>query len=88
MNGLSSGEDVGALKPDPEVYRTALERLGLPAAKCLAFEDTHNGVASATGAGVPVVVTPSRYSAGQDFSAATMVLDDLTQFFLPPREDS
>lgn len=82
------GEDVSALKPDPEVYRTALDWLGLPAAQCLAFEDTHNGVAAAIGAGVPVVVTPSRYSAGQDFSAATMVLDDLTQLNLLPRRSS
>jgi HAD superfamily hydrolase (TIGR01509 family) len=88
FDAVVCGEDVGALKPDPEVYRTALERLGLPAAQCLAFEDTHNGVAAAIGAGIPVVVTPSMYSAGQDFSSATMVLDDLTQFSLPPREDS
>ena len=87
FDAVVCGEDVGALKPDPEVYRTALERLGLPAVQCLAFEDTYNGVAAAIGAGIPVVVTPSMYSAGQDFSSATMVLDDMTQFSLPPRED-
>jgi HAD superfamily hydrolase (TIGR01509 family) len=76
------GEDVTALKPDPEVYRTALQRLALPPGRCLAFEDTRNGVESAVGAGLPVVVTPSLYSTGQDFSAAAMVLDDLTQFEL------
>ena len=76
------GEDVTALKPDPEVYRTALQRLGLPAGRCLAFEDTRNGVESAVGAGLRVVVTPSLYSTGQDFSAATAVLEDLTRFEL------
>ena len=76
------GEDVTALKPDPEVYRTALQRLALPPGRCLAFEDTRNGVESAVGAGLRVVVTPSLYSTGQDFSAATAVLDDLTQFEL------
>jgi HAD superfamily hydrolase (TIGR01509 family) len=76
------GEDVTALKPDPEVYRTALQRLALPPERCLAFEDTRNGVESAVGAGLRVVVTPSLYSTGQDFSAAAMVLDDLTQFEL------
>jgi hypothetical protein len=39
-------------------------------------------VESAVGAGLRVVVTPSLYSTGQDFSAAAMVLDDLTQFEL------
>jgi HAD superfamily hydrolase (TIGR01509 family) len=77
------GEDVTALKPDPEVYRTALQRLALPAGRCLAFEDTRNGVESAVGAGLSVVATPSLYSTGQDFSAAAMVLDDLSHFHLP-----
>ena len=77
------GEDVTALKPDPEVYRTALQRLALPPGRCLAFEDTRNGVESAVGAGLRVVVTPSLYSTGQDFSAATAVLDDLSHFHLP-----
>ena len=77
------GEDVTTLKPDPEVYRTALQRLALSAGRCLAFEDTRNGVESAVGAGLQVVVTPSMYSGGQDFSAATMVLDNLSQFHLP-----
>jgi len=77
------GEDVTALKPDPEVYRIALQRLALPAGRCLAFEDTRNGVESAVGAGLRVVVTPSLYSTGQDFSAATAVLDDLSHFHLP-----
>ena len=83
FDAVVCGEDVTALKPDPEVYRIALDRLSLPAGRCLAFEDTRNGVESAVGAGLQVVVTPSMYSGGQDFSAATMVLDNLSQFHLP-----
>ena len=74
------GEDVTTLKPDPEVYRTTLNRLGLPADRCVAFEDTRNGVESAIGAGIRVVATPSLYSTGQDFSAADLVLEDLTHY--------
>jgi len=84
FDAVVCGEDVTALKPDPEVYRTALQRLGLPAERCLAFEDTRNGVESAIGAGLRVVVTPSLYSAGQDFSTATTVLEDLSHFRLSP----
>ena len=83
FDAVVCGEDVTALKPDPEVYRIALQRLSLPAGRCLAFEDTRNGVESAVGAGLRVIVTPSMYSGGQDFSAATMVLDDLSHFHLP-----
>jgi len=82
FDAVVCGEDVTALKPDPEAYRTALQWLGLPAGRCLAFEDTRNGVESAVGAGLQVVVTPSLYSTGQDFSTANAVLDDLTQFEL------
>lgn len=81
------GEDVAALKPDPEVYRQALDRLGLPAGRCLAFEDTRNGVQSAVGAGLKVIATPSRYALDQDFSAASVVIGDLTEFRLPPAAD-
>jgi HAD superfamily hydrolase (TIGR01509 family) len=78
------GEDVAALKPDPEVYLRALGLLGLPAGRCLAFEDTRNGVQSAAGAGLTVIATPSRYAADQDFSGASLVVEDLTRFQLHP----
>ncbi len=83
FDAVVCGEDVTALKPDPEVYQTALSRLGLPASRCLAFEDTWNGVESAIGAGLAVVATPSLYSADQDLSRATVVLESLAQFELP-----
>lgn len=82
FDAVVCGEDVAALKPDPEVYRSTLDRLGLHANRCVAFEDTQNGVESALGAGIPVVAIPSFYSAGQDFSAATVVLEDLTGYRL------
>ncbi len=51
-------DDVRAGKPDPEPYRTAAARLGADPARCLALEDSHNGIMSAHGAGVPVVMVP------------------------------
>jgi HAD superfamily hydrolase (TIGR01509 family) len=52
------GDDVAATKPDPTPYRTAAELLGVPAAACVAVEDSPVGVASARAAGVPVVAVP------------------------------
>lgn len=55
------GEDVRAKKPDPEVFRLALQALGLPPLAALAIEDSPGGVAAARGAHVPVLVTRSLY---------------------------
>ncbi len=47
------GNEVKALKPDPEPYRLAMDRLG--ATRAIAFEDSAAGIASARAAGCQVV---------------------------------
>ncbi len=71
------GEDVSRKKPDPEAYVVALERLGLAPEAGVALEDTRNGVLAARAAGLDVIVTPSLYSEGEDFSGASLVAPDL-----------
>lgn len=53
LGAVVYGNEVKALKPDPEPYRTALERLG--ASSGIAFEDSAAGIASARAAGCQVV---------------------------------
>ena len=64
-------------KPHPQVYLQMLSALGLPARECLAFEDSANGLAAATAAGLRTVITPTTYTAHHDFSAALRVVPDL-----------
>lgn len=53
-------DDVDAGKPDPEPYRRACARLGLPPASVVAVEDSRSGALSARAAGLYVVgYTPS-----------------------------
>jgi beta-phosphoglucomutase len=52
---IVSADDVARSKPDPESYVLATQRLGLPAGRCVAVEDTDKGVRSARGAGLRVV---------------------------------
>ena len=52
-------EDVTHPKPDPEIYLTGVERLGIPAAECMAVEDSAPGIQSALGAGLRVLAVPS-----------------------------
>lgn len=54
-----SSEQVGAGKPDPAVYLTAAERIGVPAARCVAIEDSTNGLRAALAAGTTVVAAPN-----------------------------
>lgn len=82
---VAAAEQAPVKKPDPSVYLWVLERLGLPAADCLALEDTRNGVLAASAADVPVLVTQSYYSEGEDFSGALAVLSDLGEPDYPYR---
>lgn len=52
---LLSNQDVRHAKPDPEIYLTAAERLGMKPAECLVVEDNPNGIKAAKGAGCPVL---------------------------------
>ncbi len=64
-------------KPHPMVYQQTLAQLGLPAAACLAFEDSANGLQSALAAGLATVITPARFTARHDFAGALRVLPSL-----------
>jgi beta-phosphoglucomutase-like phosphatase (HAD superfamily) len=62
-----------------------LEGLRLPAADRLVIEDTRNGVLAVLAAGIPVLVTHSYYSEGEDFTGALAVLSDLGEPDCPYR---
>ncbi len=74
---IAAGDDVPLKKPAPDIYLLALERLGCAAPEALAFEDSAIGVQSARAAGIPVLVTPSGYTAGEAFDGAAAVISDL-----------
>jgi len=71
MIGFSiSREDVATPKPDPEPYRLAARRLGLPPSSMLAVEDSETGARSAIGAGLSVI----RYQPAREQEAAAEIL--------------
>jgi putative hydrolase of the HAD superfamily len=71
---LATGDEVDAHKPDPAVYRLALDRLGLPAAAAVAFEDTAHGVAAAQAAGLPCVAVPNPHGDHARFTTADLLV--------------
>ena len=64
-------------KPDPMVYQQTLARLAVPAAACLAFEDSANGLMAARTAKLATIVTPNDFTAHHDFTGALRALPDL-----------
>ncbi|MHA6262602.1 HAD family hydrolase [Arenibacterium sp. CAU 1754] len=82
---IAAGDEVSHKKPAPDVFLLALERLGLRGPETLAFEDSANGLRSAKGANMPVVVTPSAYTRHEDFTEADWVVPSLALRDLPDR---
>lgn len=55
---VCGGDEVRRGKPDPELYRLALSRLGVEARHTMAFEDSGPGVQAALAAGLATVAVP------------------------------
>lgn len=80
---VACGDVVPEKKPAPDIYRLALASLRLASEACIAFEDSLNGLRAAKAAGLVTVVTPSRWTAEEDFGAADLVLPTLEGLELP-----
>ena len=71
-----SGDDVTAIKPAPDIYLRALERLGIAADEAIAIEDTATSMAAPLAAHIPTVIVPGVIAQLQDFGQ-TPVLQSL-----------
>lgn len=67
----------GVGKPAPDVYLRACADLGADPTRCVALEDSTNGIAAAKAAGLRVVGVPGRVTAHLDFGAADRVVASL-----------
>lgn len=80
FRAIISAEDVVNGKPHPEVFEKAADRLGLPRARCVVFEDALVGIAAAHAAGMRVVAVTTTHPAAELAAADLVVrrLDELT----------
>jgi len=74
---IACGDQVRAKKPAPDIYRLALDTLGLPPEQALAVEDSAHGLRAATAAGLWTLVTPTFWTQDGDFRGAGLVLPSL-----------
>jgi len=75
-----STERVRRGKPAPDVYLAVADRLNVDPTRCVAIEDSSNGVRSAAAAGMRVIAVPTRrYPLDDQANALTAVIvDDIT----------
>jgi len=71
-------------KPSPAIYRHALEVLQTPPGHCIAIEDTHNGNMAALAAGLTTIITTHMFTVDDDFSGASLVVNQLGEPGDPP----
>ena len=76
---MCTSDDVKHLKPDPELYLSALRGLELTADEAFALEDLPLGIRSAKGAGLYCVAVPNKLTRQLVLSQADFQLDSLTE---------
>jgi HAD superfamily hydrolase (TIGR01509 family) len=74
---IGAGDQVSRKKPAPDIYEHVLRELQASPDECVAIEDSSHGLAAAKAAGLYTIVTPSDWTAAEDFSAADMLLPSL-----------
>ncbi len=67
---ITTGEEVIAPKPDPEIYTLTCQKLGVNPEECLVIEDSLAGVQSASESGCVVVGIISDYAAAEALKSA------------------
>ena len=77
FDSVVCGDQVARVKPDPELYRAALDTLGVPAARCFALEDSPKGVAAAKAACLYCVAVPNPVTRTLDLGACDRRLESL-----------
>lgn len=75
---VGCGDIVPLKKPAPDIYNWVLNEIKLPAADCIALEDSYNGLRSSLAAGIQTYITTNHYTRNQDFTGAAAVFEDLS----------
>lgn len=79
FDAISTGDEVANIKPAPDVYLLAAQKLGIPPARCIAIEDSPTGIEAARAAGMRCIAVPNRYTAHLVFDMADLAVSELTE---------
>jgi putative hydrolase of the HAD superfamily len=79
---LACRGDAPSPKPEPDLYRLAVNQLGVRPAEAVAFEDSQTGTLAAHRAGLKVVAVPGPCTGHHDFALAHLKLRSLAELRL------
>jgi len=82
LQAVCTRDDVTRVKPAPDLFLLAAERLGVAPADCLVFEDSPNGIRAAHAAGMRVVAVPNPLTRGLDLPDPHLVVESLEHLAL------
>ncbi|MFO0959368.1 MAG: HAD family phosphatase [Isosphaeraceae bacterium] len=74
---ILTAEDIERSKPDPEIYRKAVERFGIEPAGMLVLEDSPAGISAAKAAGAFAVAIPHEHSPAEGLVHADRIVPRL-----------
>lgn len=80
FDAIIGGDMISRSKPEPDIFLTAAERLGVRAENCCVIEDSYNGIRAAYRAGMIPVMVPDMLPPTDEMRAlAAAVLPDLNE---------
>ena len=84
FNTIVCGDMIEKSKPEPDIYLKACELLKISPSKCIALEDSKNGLISAINAGCKVIMVPDLWQADDEIKervpAILRDLDDVKEY--------
>lgn len=81
FNAFINGDMVARKKPDPEIYLTAANALGLSPARCVVVEDAVEGIKAAKAAGMTCIAVTNSFGA-EKLAEADHIVDSVERIDL------
>ncbi len=83
FSAVCTREDVARVKPEPDLFLLAAERLDIAPRACLVFEDSPNGIRAASAAGMRCVAVRNALTRSLRLPPSDLLLESLAETTLP-----